>query len=161
MYELSDEQRMVRRYLDRYRNYLVRKKNLTKMLKDIKDDFEASAFHAVAQGTGGGSRSSKTSSEIPTYILQVLDTERKIKKQIEAAGFALKEIKDVIDRLPDDGDEKVVLEAKYISRMSEYDICDMIPCSRRTYFRIVDTAVEHIIGMPDVMEKIRLALNGT
>lgn len=149
--EMSTEQRLLRRYLDRYRILSLRKKHLQQKLDDIKEDFNTSAFHAVAQGMGGG-KANRTESDVPEYILKIMDIESKIIEQIRAAADALDEIEAIIDRLPTDSDERVILSAKYVSRMSEMDICELIPCSRSTFYRIVDKAIEQLLDKPDVLK---------
>lgn len=148
--EMSTEQRLLRRYLDRYRVISLRKKHLIRKLQDIKDDFNSSAFHAVAQGMGGG-KANRTESDVPDYVMKVLEVEDKIQEQIEAAASALEQIEAIIDKLPTDSDERVILSAKYVSRMSELDICELIPCSRSTFYRVVDKAIEQLLDKQDVL----------
>lgn len=146
MERVTDEQ-LLRRYLDRYRNMLLRRTHLIVKLNDIKEDFNTSAFHAISQNGGGGGGGRST---VPIYILQVGEIEERIQEQIENAAEALEEIEYIIDLLPEGSIEQSVLSMKYVSRMNELDICDMIPCSRMSYYRFTRRGIERLLEMENV-----------
>lgn len=142
--KMSARQRLLRRYLDRYRIVSLRKKHLEIQLQELKEDFNTSAFHAVNQ-TNGGSHGGHASSTVPTYVLQAADIEEKIKTEIQKAMQAMEEINEIISLLPEDSFERLILSAKYVTRMSELDICDMVPCSRMTYYRFITRGIDKLL----------------
>ena len=156
---MSARQRLLRRYLDRFRIISLRKRHLEIQLKELREDFKTSAFHAVNQN--GGSHGS-ASSTVPAYILQTSEMEDRIFAELQKAAKAMEEIREVIDLLPEDSFEKLILSAKYITRMSELDICDMVPCSRMTYYRFITRGIDKLLEFPQVTRIInRYAIDVT
>lgn len=153
--KMSTEQRLLRRYLDRYRIISLRKKHLEIQLREIRDDFNTSAFHSISQ-SNGGSHGGSASSTVPAYVLQTSEIEERIQSEIVKAAKAMQEINDIINLLPYDSFERLILSAKYVTRMSELDICDMVPCSRMTFYRMINRGMEKLLDMDAVRHIINV-----
>lgn len=153
MKEMSKEQRLLRRYLSRYRNLKVKEEYLAKELKELERDFNTSAFHAVS--IEGGGFSPMAHSPVPPYVMKNQELLSRIAKRKEATSKALAEIMEVIELLPDDGYEYTVVSAKYVSRMSGDEIADFIPCVRMTVYRILDRAIDMLLEKPKVQDILR------
>ena len=150
---MNNEQRLIRRYLARYRNLKVKEEYLQRELNELREDFGTSALHAIDVNGGGGT--SAAHSPVPTYLIKEQELVEKISKRKDMAGKALAEIVGVIEMLSDKDYENIVVSCKYISRMTCDEIAEFIPCSRATVFRILDKAMDSLLEMPKVQEILK------
>lgn len=151
---MSNEQRLIRRYLARYRNLKAKEEYLQRELNELREDFKTSALHAI-NVNGGGGFSSAAHSPVPDYLIKEQELIEKISKRKEMAGKALAEIVGVIEMLSDKDYENIVVSCKYISRMTCDEIAEFIPCSRATVFRILDKAMDTLLKMPKVQKILK------
>ncbi len=150
---MSEEQRILRRYLSRYRALKVKEDYLQRELDELRKDFETSAFHAMSvEGGGGGAMAF---SPVPTYVMKNQEILGKIAQRKEITRKALNEILEVIELLPDKGYENTVVSCKYISRMSCDEIAEFIPCGRTTVFRVLDRAMDMLLEIPKVQDILK------
>lgn len=152
MAEYTTEECLLRRYLDRYRNMQLKKAYLQRKLREIESDFETSAFHAVsADGVTSGGCATST---VPTYIMQKDAIITDILRKTNEAAEVLVDIQNIIYKLPDESQEQIALDAKYISRMSIYEICDLLYVSRPTAYRIIERGINALLLLPEVRDKL-------
>lgn len=158
MSELSNKDRLLRRYLDRYRHIINRLHMLKQELHDVEDDFNTSAFHAVvSDGMSHGTQLSN----VPTYILKTSELREKImQRQLEAIQDR-DEIIHIINMLPTNTPDQMlvkdIIEAKYIGMQSEDTICyDLFNISQRTYYRKVDEGINYLVKLPEVIKAVNL-----
>lgn len=76
---MSNEQRLIRRYLARYRNLKAKEEYLQRELNELREDFKTSALHAINVNGGGGFSSA---------VVLFMDTDWSIRK-MKAVGVFL------------------------------------------------------------------------
>ena len=146
--ELNREQRLLRRYLDRYRNLTIKDKSLEREKEVLEKDFIG--LHAISMDSG--SKPSMAHSPVPPYVIKNEALLNRIIQKKKEAAEAMHEIETVIGMLPEEGYEHMALSLRYISRMPAEDIAEIISCDRRTVFRIVNRGIDKLLMLDTVKE---------
>ena len=144
--ELNREQRLLRRYLDRYRNLTIKYKSLEREKEVLEKEFIG--LHAINMDSG--SKPSMAHSPVPPYVIKNEALLNRIIQKKKEAGEALQEIEMVIGMLDENSYEYTALSLRYISRMPAEDIAEIIPCGRSTVFRIIDRACNALLEFDSV-----------
>lgn len=131
---LTEEQCILRRYLDRFRKISARIRCLEKELEELEADAALMAAEELKDS--------------------VNDMRQTVQCELAVAIAQRVEIREMIALLPENSYERIVLSAKYIARMSETDICEMIPCDRSTYYRIVARGIDQLLEFKSIMAAV-------
>ena len=106
-------------------------------------------LHAISME--GNSKGAMAYSPVPPFVIKNEALLQRITQKKEEASNALHEIESVIGLLDENSYEYTALSLRYIARMSAEDIAEMIPCGRRTVFRLIDRACTDLLNIDKVM----------
>lgn len=118
--QLTEEAMLLNRYLNQYRHCISVKKNLERRMMDIQFEFNH-PLSAVKMSGMPHAGSVNTGCAALSYRLDEIET--RINAQMEKGAKILADILDVIDFLPENSMERIVIEHKYIDRYSWNKIC--------------------------------------
>lgn len=126
---LNEEIKLLRRYLEQYRNCRSRIKTLQARQAQIRRDFEASPLSSMNyDGMPKGNKISVGAASL-AYMLDEIDI--RIEEQKERASKVLINVMDIISFLPENEIERDILEARYIDCHSWTKTCRIV-CLTRT-----------------------------
>lgn len=125
--QLSEEAELLNRYLYQYKNCISKKRILENRRKEIIKEFDNPLSGINYDGMPHGSGEGLGCAAL-TFRLDEIST--KIKEQIDKATKALAEIMDVIEFLPENSMERIIIEHRYIDRDSWGKICSVEHISR-------------------------------
>ena len=129
---LSDEARELDLYLDQYRQC----RHSIKMLQDQKKDIEYDMQHPLSgMGYDGMPKGNKTSSGAAALPLKLDSIEHRLEQSINRAADMMQKIFSVISQLPDESDERLILEYKYINNQSLRTIGERLGMSKSSVKR--------------------------
>ena len=117
---LSPEALLLDQYLFQYRKCLSRKKELEVRRKDIEWEFNHPLKGVSYDGMPHGSGENVGCAAL-SFRLDEIDT--RIKEQMVKAAKVLTEIMDVIGFLPENSNERSIIEMRYIDRKNWVQIC--------------------------------------
>lgn len=117
---LTDEAELLDRYLSQYRYCIGKKKSLERRRAEIIREFDSPLSSA---GIGGMPRGSGSGVGCAAISFRLDEIEARISGQIEAAMKILDDIMSVIDFLPENSLERMVVENRYIDRYRWDRIC--------------------------------------
>lgn len=118
--QLSEEASLLNRYLVQYKNCINKKKNLETRLSEIRFEFyhPLSSVRMDGMPKGGGAGDG-----CAALVLRLEEIENRINSQIEKSMSVLTDIMNIIDFLPENSMERVIIEHKYIDLFSWNKIC--------------------------------------
>lgn len=124
---LTPEALLLDKYLSQYRNCMNRKKSLERRRNEIQREFnnplKAVSYDGMPHGSGEGVGCAALS-----FRLDEIET--RIKEQMEKSAKVLAEIMDVIEFLPENSTERIIIEHRYIDRYYWGRICKEVHLSR-------------------------------
>lgn len=113
--QLTDDALLLNRYLGQYKHCINVKRNLEVRLRDIRFEFD----HPLSSvRMDGMPRGNATGVGCASLTLRLDEIETKIKEQIDRSMKVLRDIMAVIELLPDNSMERIIIEHRYIDRMS-------------------------------------------
>lgn len=118
--QLTPEALLLDKYLSQYRNCMSRKKSLERRRNEIQREFnnplKAVSYDGMPRASGEGMGCAALS-----FRLDEIET--RIKEQMEKSAKVLAEIMDVIEFLPENSTERIIIEHRYIDRHYWSRIC--------------------------------------
>lgn len=113
--QLSDDALLLNRYLGQYRHCITVKKDLESRLRDIQYEFDHPLGSVKMDGMPKGNA---TSVGCAALTLRLDEIETRIKDQIDKSMLVLNDIMNIIDLLPENSMERIIIERRYIDRLS-------------------------------------------
>lgn len=126
----NDERRILRKYLTRYYRAKDQKSILEGRLKALKAD---------PSKQGGFTPPSS-----------VREIEAKISRQMEAADKSVLEIIGLLERLPAESTERIILELRHIDCMTWAEICRTVYMTRTPCTKYYNRGLDALLAMNDV-----------
>lgn len=148
---MTQDQRLLRRYLSQYIGAKRNRDGLRRKLDEIRADFATSPFHSHS-GIGGGS---STESTVPAYVTKMLNIEARLEKAYQALGDTMGKIVAMVELLEPTSPEYAAMSMRYLDGFGEEEICDRVPCSSATYYRLIERAIDHLLEFEGVQNTIR------
>lgn len=124
--QLTPEALLLNKYLGQYRRCIDRKKCLERRRNEIIREFEY-PLRAVSYN---GTHSSGVNPGCAALAYRLDEIDCRINEQMSKSVKVLAEIMDIIEFLPENSDERSIIEHKYIDRMSWERICAVEHISR-------------------------------
>lgn len=125
--QLSPEAVLLNQYLNQYKTCIGKKKTLEHRKNDIMREFDnplgAMKYDGMPRGSGVGLGCAAL-----TFRLDEIET--RITEQMNNAAKALSDILNIIEFLPENSMERIIIEHKYIDRFSWNKICMIEHISR-------------------------------
>lgn len=118
--KLTDDAELLDRYLSQYKYCIGKKKSLESRRAEIVKEFDSPLGAVRMDGMPRGSSSGVGCAAI-SFRLDEIDT--RIREQMETSAKVLTDIMNVIDFLPENSQERSVIENKYIDRYNWDRVC--------------------------------------
>lgn len=118
--QLSPEALLLNQYLNQYRVCIDRKRSLERRRDEIADEFNHPLKAVSYDGMPHGSGDCVGCAELSIRLDEI---NTRIKEQMDKSVKVLADIMNVIEFLPENSMERVIIEHKYIDRMSWEVIC--------------------------------------
>ena len=148
---MTQDQRLLRRYLSQYIGARRNRDGLRRRLDEIRADFATSPFHSH-DDTGSGPKGGESS--VPAYVTKLLEVEARLERAYKELTETMNKIVAMIGLLEESSPEYAAMSMRYIDGFPEEEILDRIPCSRRTYFRLIDAAIDQLLDYEGVQNTI-------
>lgn len=147
---------------EKLRNYLRQFTIASLRMDKLKQrhDMLVNDLNAPLQGTKYSSMPtchSAPSGGAASIIYRVAEIEEMISKQHDKMADTCIKIMSILEMLPDESDERLVLELKYIDRMSMKDIEESIFKSLSSCYRIENSGIDKLLEYDRVRELIGVA----
>lgn len=126
--QLSDQAKLLNKYLMQYKIIINQKRMLIARGNEIRREFE-SPLSAISY-SGMPKVKGEKRVGCASLSFRMADIEEKLLKQVEQAEKKLLNIWNIIDFLPEGTLERIILEHRYIDRMSWEKICRAVSISR-------------------------------
>lgn len=117
---LTEEAEILNQYLSQYKYCINRKKMLERRKKEILREFESPLSMVKNDGMPRGSSSGVGCAAL-SFRLDEINT--RIKEQMEIAAKELTNIMNIIDFLPENSMERMIIENRYIDRYDWERVC--------------------------------------
>lgn len=125
--KLSSEALLLNQYLNQYRHCIDRKKALERRRNEIIREFNYPLSSVSYDGMPHGNKQSVGCAALAFRLDEI---NIRIQDQMNKSVKVLAEILDVIDFLPENSMERIIIEHRYIDRMSWSQVCRIESISR-------------------------------
>lgn len=119
--KLTDEAKILNRYLYQYKDCIKRKKGLERRRTEIRKEFNPIKSPSLDGMPRVGNSIGESSATAIVYRLDEMDI--KINEQINQATRILSDIINIIELLPENSLERLIIENRYIDRMEWEKVC--------------------------------------
>ena len=141
---------VLRSYLNRFRRCRNRERTLRER-KDMIISYIKNGQLLGPQLSGMPTASGKKSDPTVKLTMELDDVECQIGTQIERSVDVMLEISEMIEYLPQDSDERNVLEAKYIDCQNQYRIMRDLSISKSTLYRYARSGLEQLLEYEKIL----------
>lgn len=148
----TDDEQLLIDYLNTYRICRGQLMALERRRRDIIADFEFSPFAAVV--SDGMPHGNSIGDGAATFALRLDDIDTKIQNQCHRMRMRIESIMELIDQLPEDSEERAVLEQRYLNRETMEHISRNLHMARRTTYRIFRKAIEELLTFQKTFDVI-------
>lgn len=153
---MQEEQRELRFALKKYLGQFYRAKMKQEQLKMRLQNFrlemtgtKAIQYSAVPHASGGS-----TTSETEIQVIRVMEIEERIVKQQEEVKRAMLAVLEVMDFLPLDSTERMILEYRYIDCLGWKQICCRVSMSRTSCHSRHNSGIDTLLNSPEILHRI-------
>lgn len=150
--QLSEDALLLNQYLSQYRLYIRRKRVLERRRDDIIREFDHPLGGVSYDGMPRGGGESVGCAAI-SFRLDEINT--KIKEQADKSIKILAEIMEVIDFLPENSMERLIIERRYIDRVSWERLCQTEHLSRTPATKYWRKGLYELLEFKKVQQVVR------
>lgn len=150
--EMEEMKTLLKEYLSQYYKKRKRKKILQKRLANFRAEMlgpKALNYSPVPR-----SKTNKVSDEPAQFCIKQEEIEERIEKERKLASSAMLKVMDLLDFLPEDSDEKNILELRYVDNMSWTDIAKTQSMSKSRCIDYWNIGLEKLLAF----KKVRVLL---
>ncbi len=149
----SEEKELLKEYLNQYYSGRIKRSQLERRLKNIRQEMEAPiGGYGYSPVNYGGTN--KVGPGAASFVYRMSEIETRIEEQKSRVEKALLKVMDIMDFLEENSTERMVLELRFIDCKSWSVIEKEMHLSRRACFDYQNRALDKLLGF----KKVRIIL---
>jgi len=149
--EKAKEQRqLLKKYLGQYYRAKMKRIQLERRLKNFRE--EMSGTKGMQYSLTPKSPSVKIGSSIEERVIRTIEIEERILKQQDKVQAAMLAVMELMDFLPLDSTERIILEYRYVDCLSWRQICREMSMTRTPCNRYYNLGIEKLLEFQDVLK---------
>lgn len=154
-YETENEKKeLLKRYLEQYHTGKMKRTQLERRLKRIKEEMDAPiGGHGYSPINYGGTNN--TGSGAASFVYRMSEIETRIENQKSNTEKALLKVMDIMDFLEESSTERMVLELRFIDCKPWAAIERELNLSRSSLFQYQDKGLEKLLQYKKVRQILR------
>ena len=148
MIVMGDMKEFLKQYLEQYDKKRRRKKILQKRLENFRE--EMLGTKGISYSPMLKSKTNRIINEPAEFCVKQEEIEERIERERKLASAAMLKVMDMLAFLPEDSDEKNILEMKYMDSMSWQEIAEVQSMSRSRCIDYWNIGLEKLLGFKKV-----------
>lgn len=150
----NEKKELLKRYLEQYHNGKMKRTQLERRLKRIKEEMDAPiGGHGYSPINYGGTNN--TGPGAASFVYRMSEIETRIENQKSNTEKALLKVMDIMDFLEESSTERMVLELRFIDCKSWKIIERELHLSRSSLFNYKNRGLEKLLGFKKVCQILK------
>lgn len=144
----NDMRLILKRYLSQYHRAKIKQRVLQKRLLEVREELKHPSIGSAPLGSIGGK--SGVSAGAASLVYREAEIEARIQRQVDMEAAAITNIMDILNFLPADSTEKLILELRHIDCRSWSEISRTVHLSRSPCYEYYNKGLDKLLTFKKV-----------